>query len=347
MAISKSKNGKWSVQIDRKGLKRVRRSFDSRKEAELFEREYLFNQRQAKAKIHDPRTLVELVDVWYQAHGINLANPEKLYNAMTEAAIRMGNPIAQALTPEIFLKYRFNRTQTDKKTISKKTMNNIHGYISAMYNLLKKLKMIDYDNPLADVDKLRIQEQQMTYLTIEQINHLLDSISSKCDNESTWWVANICLRTGARWGEAEQLVKKQLHNGRITFINTKSKKVRTIPIDSVFYKELVTMAKGKDPEDRLFTNCIGSFRRAMKRTGTTLPKGQMTHVLRHSFASHFMINNGNILTLQQILGHADIKMTMRYAHLAPNHFIDAVRLNPIMVGYSDELADIGGKVAVK
>ena len=205
MAISKAKNGKWSVQIDRKGLKRVRRSFDSRKEAELFEREYLFNQRQAKAKIHDPRTLIELVDVWYQAHGINLANPEKLYNAMTEAAVRMGNPIAQALTPEIFLKYRFNRTQTDKKAISKKTMNNIHGYISAMFNLLKKLKMIDYDNPIADVDKLRIQEQQMTYLTIEQINHLLDSISAKCDNESTWWVANICLRTGARWGEAEQL----------------------------------------------------------------------------------------------------------------------------------------------
>lgn len=347
MTISKQINGKWLVQIDRKGLKRVRRSFETRKEAELFEKNYVFHQEKIKAEFHDPRLLTELIDIWYQVHGINLSNPEKIYNAMTEAAIRMGNPVAEALTPEIFLKYRFNRTQTDKKIISKKTMNNIHGYLSAMYNLLKKLKMIDYDNPIGDVDTLRLQEKQMTYLTIEQINHLLDSISAKCDNESTWWVTNICLRTGARWGEAEQLVKKQLHNGRITFINTKSKKVRTIPLDKSFYSDLETMAKGKDPEERLFTNCIGSFRRAMIRTGATLPKGQMTHVLRHSFASHFMINGGNILTLQQILGHADIKMTMRYAHLAPSHFIDAVRLNPLMVGYHDELTEIGGKLAVE
>ncbi|KVE75715.1 hypothetical protein WI99_37670 [Burkholderia cepacia] len=61
-----------------------------------------------------------------------------------------------------------------------------------------------------------------------------------------------------------------------------------------------------------------------------LPDGQLTHVLRHTFASHFMIRGGNILTLQRILGHQSLMMTMRYAHLAPDHLEEARRLNPLV-----------------
>lgn len=46
------------------------------------------------------------------------------------------------------------------------------------------------------------------------------------------------------------------------------------------------------------------------------------HALRHTFASHYMMSGGSLLALSQILGHADIKMTMVYAHLAPD-FISA------------------------
>lgn len=42
------------------------------------------------------------------------------------------------------------------------------------------------------------------------------------------------------------------------------------------------------------------------------------HLLRHTFASHFVMSGGNILALQKILGHSDVKMTMIYAHLAPD-----------------------------
>ncbi|WP_265575323.1 tyrosine-type recombinase/integrase [Shewanella sp. YLB-07] len=42
----------------------------------------------------------------------------------------------------------------------------------------------------------------------------------------------------------------------------------------------------------------------------------MTHILRHTFANHFMMKGGNILVLRQILGHSDIKDTMRYAQFA-------------------------------
>ncbi len=42
------------------------------------------------------------------------------------------------------------------------------------------------------------------------------------------------------------------------------------------------------------------------------------HALRHTFASHFIMSGGNLLALQKILGHSDVKMTMIYAHLAPD-----------------------------
>lgn len=47
-----------------------------------------------------------------------------------------------------------------------------------------------------------------------------------------------------------------------------------------------------------------------------------------TFASHFMMNGGNIFVLKEILGHADIKMTMIYSHFYPKHLEDAVKQTP-------------------
>jgi len=52
-----------------------------------------------------------------------------------------------------------------------------------------------------------------------------------------------------------------------------------------------------------------------------------------------MMNGGNILVLQRVLGHTGIKMTMRYAHFAPDHLEEALRFNP--------LAKIGDEMAVE
>lgn len=64
-------------------------------------------------------------------------------------------------------------------------------------------------------------------------------------------------------------------------------------------------------------------------TDIELVEGKKTHVLRHTFASDFMMNGGNILVLQRILGHANIRETMRYAHFAPDHLEEAVCFNPL------------------
>jgi integrase len=327
VTVKQQKDGKWLCRVDKTGIPRVSRSFLSKVEAEAFEREYLTKYLSKRpVEITDVRKLTDLIELWAKYHGLNLSDVERRKKCLLDLAYELGNPVAAKLSAEAFVTWRYERL---KAGLSDKSMNNRHGYLCAVFNKLHKLKVIDYRNPIADVDFIKTHERQLSYLSRDQITLLLDTIASGCDNQSTYWVAQICLRTGARWGEAEQLKFKQLHNGRITFEFTKSKKTRTVPLNADFYKDLLRFAGFKNPDDRLFDNCIGAFRRAVKRSGLNFPVGQCSHILRHSFASHFVMNGGNILTLQKILGHADITMTMRYAHLAPDHLNDAIRLNPV------------------
>ncbi|WP_176377077.1 tyrosine-type recombinase/integrase, partial [Escherichia coli] len=80
---------------------------------------------------------------------------------------------------------------------------------------------------------------------------------------------------------------------------------------------------------RLMNPSYAIVRSAIRTVRPDLPVGQSVHVLRHTFATHFMINGGNIITLQRILGHSTIQQTMTYALFAPDYLQDAVRFNPV------------------
>jgi len=96
------------------------------------------------------------------------------------------------------------------------------------------------------------------------------------------------------------------------------------PMDKSLCSEVQTR-----PNITPFLPCDGALRHAIKRCQLRLPRGQKIHVLRHTFASHFVMNNGNLLTLQKILGHKTLAITLRYAHLAPEFLNSALLLNPI------------------
>lgn len=169
----------------------------------------------------------------------------------------------------------------------------------------------------------RTGEMEMPWQTQDHVT-LLPAKCMPCVHPDSDIVFKICLVTDTRWSEAESLRKNHLAKYKITYTNTKGRKNRTVPISKELYESLPDDKKGQ-----LFSDCYGAFRSALERTGIELPAGQLTHVLRHTFASHFMMNGGNILVLQRVLGHTDIKMTMRYAHFSPDHLEDAVKLNPL------------------
>ena len=135
----------------------------------------------------------------------------------------------------------------------------------------------------------------------------------------------LCLSTGARWGEVLNLTRSQVIHGKVTFVNSKNGKNRTVPISRELETELHNASDGLLFDKVSYDN----IRNTLQKVAPHLPKGQALHVLRHTFASHFIMNGGNILTLQKLLGHASIQQTMKYAHLAPDYLLDAIRLNPL------------------
>lgn len=298
--------------------RRFRKTFPTRSEAIAYEQYIVTNHKDDKPwdkRKTDNRRISELTRTWYELHGHTLKKGERRLGEFIRITELLGDPVARKLTGKDFARARGERL----KTVSVETANRDLMNLCSVYNELRRLKEIDYPNPLADIKKLTVPDRELSYLTHQQIDTLLcalDEVQSSHARIS----ARICLSTGARWGES--LVKaSQVANGKITFANTKNRKNRTIPISPSLEKLILDHAPIIDG--------LSTFKRTVKRIGLALPTGQMTHVLRHTFASHYMINGGNILALARALDHSDVKLTMRYAHLAPDHMNEVLLLNPL------------------
>lgn len=183
--------------------------------------------------------------------------------------------------------------------------------------------MLAFDFPLLNVRKLKEKNTELSFLTKDQIRLLYRHIEDST-NPSLRHVVDISLATGARWSECEGLTLDKLQNGGFYFTDTKNGSSRFVPVSADLFGRVYYFLRSGG-----FASCYGAFRSAVKRSGIVLPDGQLAHVLRHSFASHFMMSGGNIRTLQQILGHSSLNVSMRYAHFAPDFLDQAVRFNPL------------------
>lgn len=326
MAPRKLPDGRWLVDIRPAGSRsaRIRKKFDTKPEAIRFEawcRAEAAQKRAWNPAGTDRRTLSELISRWYDLHGHNLKDAQKRLARLEAIDKGMGNPLAVDVTAKSYADFRAARMRADGVVAN--TVNHELAFLKAVFNELERLGEWSGGNPLASVRHLTFDEQEMAWLDIEQIRLLLDECRASA-NASVYWVARICLGTGARWGEGEALSSHQIRAGRIHYSNTKSRKNRAVPY---LDPELDAWIHGKS--GALFESCRDAFRSAIARTGIQLPAGQLTHVCRHTFAAHFMLNGGNLLTLQKILGHASITMTMKYAHFAPDFLSDAPKYSPL------------------
>lgn len=330
MSISKQASGRWLVDVQPggRGGKRFRKAFGNKAEANQWEawiKTQVAQNPEWMPERRDLRKLSDLVEIWFNQHGSGLRAGQDMYRRLKAMVEAMRDPVADRFTVDAFAAYRTKRLEAG---LTANNMNREHSYLRAMFNELIRLGHWTKENPLANLRQFKIQQSELSYLTLEEITALLDALSAS-RNPHVRLISRICLATGARWSEAEELRVTQVRNGMIEYARTKSGKTRAIPIDEALENDIRAHAKEHGQMGRIFGYSISAFREGVERAGLVLPDGQMTHVLRHTFASHFMMNGGNILTLQRILGHANVTMTMRYAHLSPDHLQEAKNLNPL------------------
>lgn len=330
MSISKQASGRWLVDVQPggRGGKRFRKAFDNKAEATQWDawiKTQVVQDPEWMPERRDTRKLTALVQVWFTHHGSGLRSGADMNSRLKAMVEAMGDPVADRFTVDAFAEYRTKRLAAG---LTQNNMNREHAYLRAMFNELIRLGHWTKENPLANLRQFKIQQTELSYLDLEEIAMLLDALKAS-RNPHVGLISRICLATGARWSEAEELRVTQVRNGMIEYARTKSGKTRAVPIVTDLEEDILAHSKEHGQMGRIFGYSISAFREGVERAGLVLPDGQMTHVLRHTFASHFMMNGGNILTLQRILGHANLTMTMRYAHLAPEHLQEAKSLNPL------------------
>ncbi len=336
MSVRNTKDGSnkpWLCECYPQGRegKRVRKRFCTKGEANSFELHTLKNvdDKPWVKKVSDNRQLSELLKLWYDLHGSQLANEQSRLSRVKNICHGLGNPIAQKLSVNDFAKYRQMRLNGEiedlkgnRIKVKAVTVNHDRLLLNAVYSTLFKLGEISYESPISDIKDFKIKDNELSFLYPAEIPELLTA----CRNSSYEYlelIVKICLSTGCRWGEAESMTRRQVIDNKITFTKTKNGKSRTIPISPELANEIPKV------HGKLFKASRELFSKTLKKTSIKLPEGQATHVLRHTFATHFMINGGNILVLKEILGHSKIEMTMKYAHFAPAHLEDAVTKNPL------------------
>jgi integrase len=323
MSIKKLSNGGYEVDLYPRGRngKRIRRRFSRKQEAVLFERYVLANadKKEWLGASVDRRTLSELLNIWWLLHGQAQANGATEKRHLLKTIQALGDPAVNRLNKRLIAQHRARRLE---EGISAATVNRDIYRLSGMFSTLIRLDEFMKENPCKGLEPLKESPVAMTYLTRTEISRLL----SLLDGDERR-VALLCLSTGARWGEASTLRGEQVNHGRVTFLKTKNGKRRTVPVSEALEKEIKTCDTGP-----LFSVDYDCFCERLRQAKPDLPRGQTTHVLRHTFASWFMMNGGNIIALQQILGHASIQQTMVYAHLSPDYLQHAVSLNPLCGG---------------
>jgi integrase len=323
MAIKKLPNGKFRLDFYAHGAKskRIKRIFPTMQLAQAFYDETRSNINfGASLKVGDNPTLNDLISAWYNSHGKSLRSGRARAKDMFAASKKMGNPLASKFTPQMFQNYRMQRLE---QGVSANTVNHELTYFNSLFNELSRASIYPFPNPLSKLRKLKFNQTAVTDLSDSQVRRLFDALKRR--DGDAYLVSLICLSTGARWSEAVNLTYKDISNGQLIFGFTKTDKPRYIPINA----HLEGLLKNRLQTGN-FSNPLSTFKRVFRSLGLDkeTPKGQLTHMLRHTFASSYLRNGGDIVSLQKALGHSTIQMTMRYVHFSSDFLKDILDKNP-------------------
>lgn len=242
-----------------------------------------------------------------------------------------GNLLLDAITP---LKIEEFKTIKLNEGLAPKSVNNFLAVLG------KCLRTAEEWGEIERVPKLRhlkVPPQKFDFLSVDESERLIRAAPS-----ARWkLMITVALRTGLRLGELLALdwsdisletciitVRRSAFGSQI--VSPKSNRIRYVPLAPevqralqqiqrpnglVFSRQPAIPVNEKVPRRAIIRTCEQA---GLRRIGW--------HVLRHTFASQLVIAGVNMKAVQELLGHSDIRVTMRYAHLAPSTLHDAVRV---------------------
>ena len=221
-----------------------------------------------------------------------------------------------------------------KEGLSPKTVNN---HLAVLGRMLRVARRWELTERVPEIVLLSLPPQEFDFLDFGEAEQLIEG-------SDTGWrpMVTLALRAGLRLGELRALRWEDvdLKAGRVVVrraawrmkVGTpKSGRSREVPLSD----QALAALKGHRHlrGETVFSNegggmltaesCKWPLWRACRRAGL---RRVGWHVLRHTFASHLAMRGAPLKAVQELLGHADIKMTMRYAHLSPDARREAVRL---------------------
>ncbi len=266
----------------------------------------------------------ELADYWLENYS-KVSNAPSQYEKNGERIENhlkpcFGKVEISHITPRMIDEYK----NTKHGELSPATVNRTLAILRKMFNDAIRWGFMS-QNPMRFVRQLREQQNGFDFYTEEEVRLFLENTSS-----AFFQIACCAVYTGMRVGEIVALKWKDVDlERRIITVEksrsgaTKSRKVRHIPLNSRLLKVLAEL-KRKAESGFVFPDANGEmrsidFRAEMRKAAENagIRKVRM-HDLRHTFASNYVVKGGNIVSLQKILGHSTINMTLRYAHLAPD-----------------------------
>lgn len=348
MAKPQKFKDKWRVRwMDHTG-KRNSRVFSSKSDAQFFlmERELETHQIRTGLKLPPAEiiTFEQLADYWRKhraAYKRSCKHDESILS--THLVPYFKNKAISAIKPI--------DAESLRQRLSGRSDKTIHNILTLLISMLNAAKDQGWINlvPKIKKPKITILEKDFRYFkSTEEIERFLRT--AFIYDKNAYDLYAVAIHTGLRAGELGHLQFQDIDfDKNLIYVTgswggpTKSGQSRVVPLlpaiknilvrrrnlafsNHVFYNK---RGNPLQPSDRIFQETFQTIATQagfpkVKKYESYIPYINF-HGLRHTFASHWVMKGHDLFKLQKVLGHQDVKMTQRYAHLSENAFNEMLK----------------------
>ncbi|MCB7064133.1 tyrosine-type recombinase/integrase [Enterocloster citroniae] len=223
--------------------------------------------------------------------------------------------------------YEYRNVPINGRKNQPKTINNERRFLSAFFTWMRKEKLIG-SNPVEAIEPLKVAKKPIDYFTQEEMASLKDG----CESLRERAVIEVLRSTGARVGEVVGITIDLINweTGDVMILGEKGNRYRTLYLDPDaihhFRKYLnsrtdnnpAIFVSSRRPYQALSTCAIrGIVKDVAKRAGIT--SRAYPHKMRKTLGMELKNKGVDIGTIQEIMGHADSKVTsLYYAQSTPD-----------------------------